>query len=490
MTKEEALERLELNEGASTSEISSRFEEVKAELEMRVNNAPTEHQQNLYKKKLAELEEVRDVLLKTETENEDLPSKAPVTPSAAVESAPAAKQPVDFAKALAILGLSSKSTQDDVRDAYESKKSELSSRASSATSDALKSAIKMEGELLDEAFSVALPLAVIPVVTPPEPVAVEPEPAPIPEPVVEEPISNVIENESEVKAVNSESVTNDNHITEEPKEGKKNKFLLYGVLGVAAVAILLYFILGTGGNEEVKVDPQEELYLSYIHEADSLIAASTNPDNILDSTFTGNHDDAWDLFTKALGVKPNDPYATSRIEYLDSLLTVEMAAKEEEENKKSKSSGNNYASNYSKNSSKSSNDYTEEVVETSNNTGSLKIGDRYMGGIIFELDASGTHGKVVQEKDNSMVYKWKNVQYGTRTLNGTEGWRVPLISEMKSVYSNLVKWGYITFSSEEYWAKYEWNVLMGNSYFMETNGVRQEDAAKTRWLRVRFVKDF
>ena len=62
MTKEEALEKLELDIDASVDEIQSQFEEFSKELEMRVSNAPTDHQKALYRKKLSELEEAFSVL--------------------------------------------------------------------------------------------------------------------------------------------------------------------------------------------------------------------------------------------------------------------------------------------------------------------------------------------------------------------------------------------------------------------------------------------
>ncbi|MDX1444940.1 hypothetical protein, partial [Lishizhenia sp.] len=62
MTKEEALERLELEANASRAEITAQYNEFYNEFQIRITNAPTEHQKKLYQKKLDELEKAYQIL--------------------------------------------------------------------------------------------------------------------------------------------------------------------------------------------------------------------------------------------------------------------------------------------------------------------------------------------------------------------------------------------------------------------------------------------
>lgn len=86
MTRQEALEKLELDEWASPSVIASTYQELYNEFQMRITNAPTEHQRELYRKKLGELDEANRLLSDNKSPDElsaELPGLAQLVQVAA-----------------------------------------------------------------------------------------------------------------------------------------------------------------------------------------------------------------------------------------------------------------------------------------------------------------------------------------------------------------------------------------------------------------------
>jgi formylglycine-generating enzyme required for sulfatase activity len=79
MTHEKALELLELEEGASAQEIRSAYQELFNELNIRLTNAPTDHQKQLYTRRLQDIEKAYLLLggMSQDDVNE-LPSISPV----------------------------------------------------------------------------------------------------------------------------------------------------------------------------------------------------------------------------------------------------------------------------------------------------------------------------------------------------------------------------------------------------------------------------
>ena len=69
----------------------------------------------------------------------------------------------------------------------------------------------------------------------------------------------------------------------------------------------------------------------------------------------------------------------------------------------------------------------------------LKIGQKFKGGIIFELDNSTNHGKVCSEKDLG-EYNWTNSINVCENLNenGYSDWYLPSQSELKLIYSQKI----------------------------------------------------
>ncbi|WP_370477062.1 formylglycine-generating enzyme family protein [Tamlana flava] len=71
MTKQEALEKLELETGASQQDIKQQYQEFYNEFQLRITNAPTTHQKTLYQNKLKQLEEAYSVLTGKSIESMD-----------------------------------------------------------------------------------------------------------------------------------------------------------------------------------------------------------------------------------------------------------------------------------------------------------------------------------------------------------------------------------------------------------------------------------
>ena len=126
MTHNEALSKLELEEGATSSEINSQYQEFYNEFQMRITNAPTEHQRKLYQKKMEELTQAFEILSgdSSESNTQELPG---ITESDIVENEKAIDSavlhPIEMSKekALQFLGLGEKFTSKELENAFKSK---------------------------------------------------------------------------------------------------------------------------------------------------------------------------------------------------------------------------------------------------------------------------------------------------------------------------------------------------------------------------------
>ena len=80
MTKQEALELLDLEENSSSEKIERSYKQLFSEYRLRLDNAPTAHLKALYQKNLKRLEEAYELLRVKEPENEilDLPTATPL----------------------------------------------------------------------------------------------------------------------------------------------------------------------------------------------------------------------------------------------------------------------------------------------------------------------------------------------------------------------------------------------------------------------------
>ena len=145
MTHNEALSKLELEEGATSSEINSQYQEFYNEFQMRITNAPTEHQRKLYQKKMEELTQAFEILSgdSSESNTQELPG---ITESDIVENEKAIDQtvlhPIEMSKekALQFLGLSEKFTSKELENAFKSKVSSCETGRDNAISTSIRNA--------------------------------------------------------------------------------------------------------------------------------------------------------------------------------------------------------------------------------------------------------------------------------------------------------------------------------------------------------------
>ena len=145
MTHNEALSKLEIEEGATSSEINTQYQEFYNEFQMRITNAPTEHQRKLYKKKLEELSEAFKVLggENAESNTQELPG---ISESENVETEKHVKLKVSSQltmskeKALQILGMGEKFTSKELENAFQTKVSTCETGRDNAINDSILNA--------------------------------------------------------------------------------------------------------------------------------------------------------------------------------------------------------------------------------------------------------------------------------------------------------------------------------------------------------------
>jgi hypothetical protein len=180
MNKKEALSKLELEEGSTSSEINTQYQEFYNEFQMRITNAPTEHQRKLYQKKLEELTTAFNILggENQESNTHDLPgiAESEVLDSSKLVNSSASKE-INFeseeqhnnnkassdtknillTEALALINMTETALPSEIKKAYISQKAELETEYQKARIETIKHAYKVELNNLDEAWSVIEP---------------------------------------------------------------------------------------------------------------------------------------------------------------------------------------------------------------------------------------------------------------------------------------------------------------------------------------------
>ncbi len=165
MNKDEALSKLELEEGATSSDINTQYQEFYNEFQMRITNAPTEHQRKLYQKKLEELSEAFKVLggENSESNTQELPgiaesevvetekyahSFASINNNFESEKQSLINKAIPLPEALILLNVKETSSSDQIEKAYLTKKSELEKELHKAKIEAVKQVYRQEIEKL------------------------------------------------------------------------------------------------------------------------------------------------------------------------------------------------------------------------------------------------------------------------------------------------------------------------------------------------------
>ncbi len=240
MTHEEALSKLEIEEGATSSEINAQYQEFYNEFQMRITNAPTEHQRKLYQKKLEELTQAFEILSgdSLESNTQELPG---IAESDIVETEKAIDQtvshPIEMSKekALQFLGLGEKFTSKELENAFKSKVSSCETGRDNAISTSIRNAYEeaiiecnYAHQLLKEYIFIAPPIV-----------------------KVEKPTPKVSKNSS---------------------TSKKKWLLPISILSGVIILIILFFVFGNGSsstNEPINPANHDE-YVSLKSQADLL----------------------------------------------------------------------------------------------------------------------------------------------------------------------------------------------------------------------------
>jgi len=117
-----------------------------------------------------------------------------------------------------------------------------------------------------------------------------------------------------------------------------------------------------------------------------------------------------------------------------------------------------------------------------------KIGDKYAGGIIFQLDSDGQHGKVCSEFDLGS-YNWSDAK--TKCNDYTEGkytdWYLPSKDELNLLYNSLSQMELSNFKNDWYWSSSEtdgkaWEQHLGEGY-QQNDGGGNESYSSVRAIR-------
>lgn len=135
---------------------------------------------------------------------------------------------------------------------------------------------------------------------------------------------------------------------------------------------------------------------------------------------------------------------------------------------------------------------------------SLRIGQKFAGGIIFYIDNTGQHGKVVSENDifnnngySAFKYQDALTKCNQLNLNGYDDWYLPTYDELKQMHviQNLIA-GLQTDEGDSYWSSTSWidnngEVSKINNYVMYFGSTRYTNHAHlTSYEHLRAVRAF
>jgi hypothetical protein len=147
MNNQEALEKLELEVGASQQTIKQQYQEFYNEFQMRITNAPTTHQKTLYQRKLKELEDAYNLL--TGQNSASLDDDIPWSSPGDLGSTPGGNKPPEKkketltkTKALDVLGLNEPFTSSALDTSFNTKKVECEKGIQQAPTEPIKQAYK------------------------------------------------------------------------------------------------------------------------------------------------------------------------------------------------------------------------------------------------------------------------------------------------------------------------------------------------------------
>ncbi len=436
MTHDEALSKLELEQGATSSEINTQYQEFYNEFQMRITNAPTEHQRKLYQKKLEELAAAFEVLggENPESNTQELPG---IAESEVVETENRAKSSasnqaeMSKQKALQILGLGEIFTAKELESAFRSKVSSCETGRDNAMNDVIRSAYT-ESLLECNAAHALLKLFVF-----------------VPAPVLK-------------------TTPTTPQVSKDPSKSKRKWVLPVSILSGVTIVVILFFAFSNMNSktDEITDSTANIEYVKLKAEADLLAKL-------------GNWKDAVDKYEAVFLLAETSEVKDSIVSMKNQLLLV---LKEKE------------VSNARKEPVASENTLKEtERLPKEKESKRIKIGDNYAGGIVFKIDASGEHGLVCAPKDQG-EFKWEEAKSAcpNLTLNGYSDWYLPSKDQLNSMYINIGQGSSIGnvggFANNYYWSSTEYG--NGNAWDQNFSTGSQFGDFKSITYYVRAVRAF
>ncbi|GAB2607073.1 hypothetical protein [Belliella aquatica] len=164
MTREQALELLELEPDAGVSEIRRSYKETYNELQIRLTNAPTEQQKNLYGNRIKKLENAYQLLIgNIEDDFDVLPNISPIAEEDSksyVGDDKNIEPSGSLSEALGILGLDPDYSEQELYDAYNNKTAQFEDAIQKAPIERAKKLLREGQAELDDAFEVLLKVVI------------------------------------------------------------------------------------------------------------------------------------------------------------------------------------------------------------------------------------------------------------------------------------------------------------------------------------------
>ena len=115
-------------------------------------------------------------------------------------------------------------------------------------------------------------------------------------------------------------------------------------------------------------------------------------------------------------------------------------------------------------------------ISGKNDKSNLKIGDKYAGGIVFQIDEDANFVKICSESDLGS-FKWNDaiIKCQEYTVGEYTDWYLPSKDELNLLYNNLLGTEAVTFKDDWYWSSTEtdgkaWEQDFANGYWQNDGG--------------------
>lgn len=118
--------------------------------------------------------------------------------------------------------------------------------------------------------------------------------------------------------------------------------------------------------------------------------------------------------------------------------------------------------------------FISSIFSGKTHNSNLKIGDKYAGGIVFQIDQDGNSIKICSDGDLGS-FKWNDAKIKCQeyTVGEYTDWYLPSKSELNMLYKNLLRTESIKFKDDWYWSSTETDGKAWEQDF--ANGVQQNN---------------